>query len=52
MDIGVPASEVEVLFKILEDAYWRLKDLPDLSEDEDLEEKVDALITELDQFFA
>ena len=47
-------TEAKVLFEILEDAYWRLKDLDeqDLSKDEDIEDKVDGLINNLDEFFA
>jgi tRNA A58 N-methylase Trm61 len=47
-------SEVTKLMEMLENAYWRLKELgiQDLEEDKDLEEKVDGIITDLDQYFA
>ena len=42
------------LMEILEDAYWRLKDLDaqDLEEDEDMEDKVAGIINDLDKYFA
>jgi hypothetical protein len=42
------------LMEILEDAYWRLKDLDtqDLEEDEDMEDKVSGIINDLDKYFA
>ena len=47
-------AEAAKLFEILEDAYWRLKDLneQDLATDEDIEDKVDSIISSLDEFFA
>ena len=47
-------AEAAKLFETLEDAYWRLKDLneQDLATDEDIEDKVDSIISSLDEFFA
>ena len=47
-------AETVKLFEILEDAYWRLKDLDpqDLENDEAIEEKVEGIINGLDQYFA
>lgn len=45
-------DEANKIFLILEDAYWRLKDLDTQDFDEDTEEEVDELITALDQYFA
>lgn len=47
-------TEAANLMEILQDAYWRLKDLDtqDLEEDPDLEEKVSGIIRGLDQYFA
>ncbi len=45
-------NEVAELLEILEDAYWRLKDLDTQDMDEDTEEKVEGLITGLDEYFA
>lgn len=44
--------EANLLFEILEDAYWRLKDLDTQDMDEDMEEKVEGIITGLDEYFA
>ena len=46
-------QEFTQLLEIMEDAYWRLKNLladPELSEDQ--EDKIDAITTNLDEFFA
>ena len=45
-------TDVAKLMEILEDAYWRLKDLDpnDLTEDED--DKVSGIIIGLDEYFA
>ena len=45
-------TEFAKLVEILEDAYWRLKDLDTQDLNEDTEEMVDGLITGLDQYFA
>jgi len=52
-------TEVAKLMEILEDAYWRLKDLDteDLAEEggvlgEGLDDKVTGIINGLDEFFA
>jgi len=45
-------QELTRLLKIMEDAYWRLRDLssdPELSEDQ--EDKIDEITTNLSQFF-
>ena len=47
------AKELATLLEIMEDAYWRLKDLsgdPELSEGE--EGKIDGITTNLDEYFA
>ncbi len=47
------AQELAKLLETLEDAYWRLKDLignSDLPEDDT--DKVEEIITSLNQFFA
>ena len=47
-------DEVTKLLEVLEDAFWRLNelDLQDIGEDEDLQEKIDDLITNLGRWFA
>ena len=47
-------AEAAKLFEILEDTYWRLKDLDeqDLAKDEDIEDKAAGIISGLDEFFA
>jgi hypothetical protein len=43
-------EEYKELMLILEDAYWRLKDLSTTDLNEDEEERVDELISGLDTF--
>jgi hypothetical protein len=47
-------TEAAKLMEVLEDAYWRLKDLDtqDLAEDEDMDDKVSGIISGLDEYFA
>ena len=52
-------TEVAKLMEVLEDAYWRLKDLDtqDLAEEGDvlgegLDDKVSGILSGLDEFFA
>jgi len=50
--VTTTATEAGKLMEILEDAYWRLKDLDNQDMTEEETERVEGIIGDLDEYFA